>query len=262
MTGEQKYRIGFGRSARARGSIALLALALAGCGTVQRGPHVAAPSQSRNEPTARTTERLREAIADLYRGDAAAARRKLTALLRRQPGEATARRLLSEIDTDPRVLLGAENYSYTMREGETLSSIAQRALGDPMLFYALARYNNIAVPSSVVTGQVILIPGHRPAPPAPPPPPQAPPPRPTPRATPRPAQPAPGPAVQAPQPRAANPALAARLRGQGLAAMNGGQINRAVALLRQAQSLDPGSAVIRNDLARALRIQSTVRARP
>jgi Flp pilus assembly protein TadD len=44
--------------------------------------------------------------------------------------------------------------------------------------------------------------------------------------------------------------------------MNGGQINRAVALLRQAQSLDPNSGVIRNDLARALRIQSTVRARP
>jgi hypothetical protein len=263
MTGEQKYRIGFGRSAWARGGIALLALALAGCGTVQRGPHVAAPSQSRNEPNARTTERLREAIADLYRGDGPAARRKLTALLRRQPGDPTARRLLSEIDTDPRVLLGAESYSYTMREGETLSSIAQRALGDPMLFYALARYNNIAVPSSVVAGQVILIPGHRPAPPAPPPPPQqAPPPRPTPRPTPRPAQPAPGPAVQAPQPRATNPALAARLRGQGLAAMNGGQINRAVALLRQALSLDPDSAVIRNDLGRALRIQSTVRARP
>jgi len=262
MTGERKYRDGFGRSARAGASIALLALALAGCGTAQRGAHVAAPSQGPNTAGAQTTERLREAIADLYRGDGPAARRKLMAMLRRQPGDATARRLLSQIDTDPRVLLGAENYSYTMREGETLSSIAQRALGDPMLFYALARYNNIAVPSSVVAGQVILIPGHRPAPPAPPPPPQAPPPRPTPRPTPRPAQPVPGPVTQAPQPRATNPALAARLRGQGLAAMNGGQINRAVALLRQAQSLDPNSAVIRNDLARALRIQSTVRARP
>jgi Flp pilus assembly protein TadD len=44
--------------------------------------------------------------------------------------------------------------------------------------------------------------------------------------------------------------------------MNAGQINRAVALLRQAASLDPDSVVIRNDLGRALRIQSTVRARP
>jgi hypothetical protein len=262
MIFERKFRTD--RCGRMRAGIALLALALAGCGTVQRGATVAtAPFHHGPGVAEPTTERLRAAIADLYRGDGPAARRKLTALLRRQPGDATARRLLSEIDTDPRVLLGAENYSYTLREGETLSVIAQRALGDPMLFYALARYNNIAVPSAVAPGLVILIPGHRPAPPPPPPAPP-PPPRQAPRPAPRPAQPAPGPAAQPARPaaRAANPVLAARLRGQGLAAMSAGQINRAVALLRQAASLDPDSVVIRNDLARALRIQSTVRARP
>jgi len=240
------------------GSVALLAFALAGCGTVQHGAPVATPSQNAPAATGATMDRLREAIADLYRGDGQAARRKLMALLHRQPGDATARRLLNTIDTDPHVLLGAENYSYTLREGETLSVIAQRALGDPMLFYALARYNNIAVPTAVTPGQVILIPGHRPAPP--PPPPQ----RPTPRPTPRPAPPTPGPAAQPPRPapRATNPALAARLRGQGLAAMNAGQINRAVGLLRQALAADPDNEVIRNDLGRALRIQNTVRARP
>jgi Flp pilus assembly protein TadD len=64
-----------------------------------------------------------------------------------------------------------------------------------------------------------------------------------------------------PAPRAGNPAQAARLRGQGLAAMNGGAIDRAVALLRQALALDPDNSAIRSDLNRALRVQSIVHSR-
>jgi len=234
----------------------LMALALAGCGTVlNRGPAppgAAPPAQEDGNAAGR--ERIRDAIAALNRGDAQAARRTLTAALRRQPGDGIARNLLEQIDRDPREMLGAESYSYTLREGETLSSVAQRALGNPMMFYALARYNNIAMPSSVRPGQTILVPGRRPAPPPPP------------RAEPRPAPVRPGPSAPAPAPvqrpaqPATNPALAARLRGQGLAAMNGGAIDRAVALLRRALALDPANALIRNDLNRALRIQSTVRA--
>jgi hypothetical protein len=234
---------------------AVASLALAGCGTLRRGgvtpPSGAAPQEEGNWSG---RERVRDAIAHLNRGDGPAARRLLMALLRRHPDDAIARQLLAQIDTDPMVLLGRENYSYTLREGETLSSVAQRALGNPMMFYALARYNNIAVPTSVVPGQTILVPGRRPAPP---------PPRQEPR--PAPARPTPAPETAAPAPRPAqrgNPAQAARLRGQGLAALNAGAINRAVALLRQALSFDPGNAVIRSDLGRALRIQSTVRSRP
>jgi LysM domain-containing protein len=235
-------------------AILLLALALAGCGTMRRGgvtpPSGQAPQEDGNW---RGRDRIRDAIAALNRGDAASARRGLTAVLRRQPNDGVARQLLEQIDRDPRELLGAENYSYTLREGETLSSVAQRAFGNPMMFYALARYNNIAVPSSVGPGQTILIPGRRPAPPAP---------RPEPRPAPaRPAPSAPTPAPAQPTQPAANPALAARLRGQGLAAMNAGAIDRAVALLRRAAALDPANALIRNDLNRALRIQGTLRSR-
>lgn len=232
----------------------LASFALAACGTVQR-PGAAAPSGAgpQEQGNWRGREGVRDAIAALNRGDATAARRLLLAVLRRQGDDGVARQLLAQIDTDPMVLLGRENYSYTLREGETLSSVAQRALGNPMMFYALARYNNIAVPTSVVPGQTILVPGRRPAPPPPP------------RQEPRPAPPRPTPEAAAPAPRPVqrgNPAQAARLRGQGLAALNAGAINRAVALLRQALSFDPGNAVIRGDLARALRIQGTVRARP
>jgi LysM domain len=241
---------------RARLALALLSVTVAGCGV--RLPHVGAPGTTpapQSDSNWRGREQIRDAIADLNRGDARSARRRLTAVLRRQPGDGVARQLLAELDGDPRQLLGSESYSYTMRPGETLSTIAERALGNPMLFYALARYNNIAVPASVVPGQVIQVPGHRPAPPPPP------------RPAPRPASPRaePGAAPEAPPvrpaPRAGNPAQAARLRGQGLAAMNAGAIDRAVSLLRQALALDPESVVIRNDLNRALRVQSTVRSR-
>lgn len=239
---------------------AAIGLALAGCGTVQRGG-VGTPStelpRSGNWP-----QRLRDVIADLNRGDATAARRKLTQMLRRQPGDGVARQLLAQIDTDPQTLLGRESYSYTLRPGETLSTVAQRALGNPMLFYALARYNNIAVPSSVTPGQTIQVPGRRPAasaPARPDPRPQTRPPR---TATPSTATPPP---TRAPAPRPAaprgNPAQAARLRAQGLAALNTGAADRAVALLSQALALDPGNSAISNDLGRARRVQSTLRSR-
>jgi LysM domain len=237
---------------------AVLALALVGCGTMQRGgtPGGEAPAQS-----GQWAAQVRDVIADLNRGDAVAARRKLTAILRRRPDNGIARQLLAQIDTDPRVLLGTESYSYTLRPGETLSTVAGRALGNPMLFYALARYNNIAVPASVVPGQTIQVPGRRPAPPTPRAPAPA---RPEPRAPARPPRATP-PQTLAPAPRPAapraNPAQAARLRAQGLAALNAGSVDRAVALLRQAAALDPGNAAIRSDLGRAQRIQSTVRSR-
>lgn len=240
-------------------AISILAIALAGCSTMQRvvGPQSAPEPQQAVDR--RGQQLVQQAIADLNRGDPVAARRRLMIALRRDPNNAVARQFITQIDTDPVQLLGRENYSYTLRDGESLSMVAGRLLGNPLMFYALARYNNIAVPTSITPGQTILIPGRRPAPPAPPPAP-----RPQPRATPpaaaqpRPSAPAP---AQPPAQRPANPAMAARLRGQGLAAMSAGAINRAVALLRQALSLDPNNALIRNDLARALRIQGTVRAR-
>ncbi|MDT9598859.1 LysM peptidoglycan-binding domain-containing protein [Sphingosinicella rhizophila] len=203
-----------------------------------------------------------EAIELLNRGEPVPARKLLMAVLKKQPGDSVARQLIDQIDRDPKILLGTENHRYTLKEGDSLSVLAARHLGNPMMFFALARYNDIAVPSSVGPGQTILLPGRAPTPavvrkPAP-----------KPGAAPSqktgPAQgaaKAPSPASK-PAQRPANAAQASKLRGQGLAAMNSGSINRAVTLLRQALSLDPSSAVIRNDLNRALRIQGTVRARP
>lgn len=226
-------------------------LALAGCNSTP-GARPEAPSAPASGEW-RGREGVQEAIALLNRGEADPARRRLMSVLRRDPADGIARQLISQIDGDPRQILGAQSYSYTMREGETLSTIAQRAFGNPMMFYLLARYNNIAVPQSVTPGQVIQIPGRRPSPPAERRPQQRPAPAPPrPQAT----RPAPEPAAPA-----ANPALAARLRAQGLSALNGGAVDRSVSLLRQALAAQPENAAIRGDLARALRVQRTLQSR-
>src|SRR5262245_24407356 len=101
--------------------------------------------------------------------------------------------LLRGIRADPVSTLGRESTSYTIRPGDTLGSIAKRALGDTCEFYILARYNQIRVPRQLAAGQTIRIPGkvalapEEPARPAPPPklPPratEAPPPTPAPAA--------------------------------------------------------------------------------
>jgi thioredoxin-like negative regulator of GroEL len=61
--------------------------------------------------------------------------------------------------------------------------------------------------------------------------------------------------------RSADPARANALRATALEQMNQGAIDDAVANLKRAVELDPSSAAIKRDLARALRIQSTVQAR-
>jgi tetratricopeptide (TPR) repeat protein len=236
--------------------LALLPFGLAGCGANSKttaGPATASTNAPAQDEGWVGRANVTDAIAFLNQGQSDKARKVLVAALKKQPGDTIARRLLDQIDLDPRVLLGTENYSYTLKTDDTLSSLAQRFLGDPMLFYALSRYNGLTLPTQLSAGQTILIPGKRkPAPVEP-------------RRVPVVRKPPPGPTVAKPAPpkpvtAPTNPGLAAKLRGQGLAALNGGAINRAVALFRQALSLDPANATIKGDLVRALRVQNTLRA--
>lgn len=236
-------------------AVALLALGLGGCSSGGGKGLASAGSQAPQASTDAVLPQTKEALALLNEGQADKARKKLLQALKVRPGDMLAQNLLKQIDTDPKALLGSESYGYTVREGETMSTLAQRFLGDPMKSYALARYNGLTSPAAVKPGDVLQIPGRR---------------RLTPpiakKAAPAPA-PAKKPAVTVAKPAPAKPmpadgaARAAKLRGQGLAAMNAGAINRAVTLLRQALSFDPGSALIKADLSRALRIQSTLKGR-
>jgi hypothetical protein len=181
------------------------------------------------------------------------ARKQLIKVLKQEPGDAIARKLIDQIDKDPRMLLGSKNFPYVLKEADSFSQLAQTYLGDPMLFYALARYNGIVASGDIPVGRSILIPGSPPVVRKPPPPATVSKPEPKSVDVERVTPPATRPT------RVTNPARGAQLRGQALAALNGGAIHRAVALLRQALIADPNSAVIKSDLDRATRIQASVR---
>lgn len=200
-------------------------------------------------PVQSAQDRVHTAMAALDRGEEAQAKALLEAALQQEPGNATAKRLLDEINIDPRTQLGARNHSYVVRNDDTMSELAQRFLGDPLLFYALARYNNIA-PDHLAAGQTILIPDRgRPAPAAPaiaglrls-----------TPLASETPSAPA-APTVSADVAQRAN-----RLRLQALEHLNAGDADGAVNLLHSALVLDSSNAAIQRDLLRAQRIQTSL----
>ena len=245
------------------------ALLLAGCGGgAPKSAGTTAPPPAKAAATPKRwegREDVAKAITLLDKGQAKPARKLLAKVLKRQPDDALAGRLVKEIDTDPTTLLGAENFAYVSRPKESFAMIAQRFLGDPQLFYALARYNGVDVPSSLQPGMKLRIPGREKRD-LPPPPPPTPAPRPQPAPRPSveaPPAPRPAPVVAAPVPPkpaapATDPRKAAQLRAAGLVQLNRGAIARAVILLQQASRLDPSNPLIRKDLDRATRIQHTV----
>ena len=242
----------------ARMALVLAIVAIAsGCNDKHPKPVPAAPAAPPAPPSPPAPvlpqqspqERLLNALTLLNQGKAGEARAYLLIVLADRPADRLALDLMRQIDTDPQILLGTRSYPYVLRRGETLSSIAGRLLGDRNRFWALARYNGIAVPAEAETGRTIRIPGAAPA-------------APQPRPAPAPVEDVrPRPAAVVPALPARNPAAAGRLRQQGLAAMASGAINRAVELLQRALGLDPANATILGDLARARRVQATVQGR-
>jgi hypothetical protein len=224
--------------------------AAAACSHLPNLPSVTPPHDAISvTPDLPPRERVRVAVELMGHGEALRAEAELQAALAEQPNLRSAQRLLEQINGDPATLLRGEARPYTVRQGETMSMLAERFQGDALLFYALARYNDLDAPNEVAAGQTLMIPrrpglqiasapelrGETPMPPLPPAPTQA---------------SAPG----------IDPARANQLRLQGLQYLNAGQVDRAVALLRQAQGLDAGNAAIQRDLDRALRLQASLGA--
>ena len=238
------------------GFFILAALTVTGCSKSHRpapeapAPAVAPPVSPLVRPivpipSITPRQQTLNAIDLLNKGDVTAARIQILGVLAQRPNDRAALDFLAQIDTDPRKLLGERSYTYQIRSGETLASIAGRLLGNPRRFWALARYNGIAVPANAEVGRAIQIPG-------------------APRAA-RVVRPAPPPVAAAPpatvEPKriVANPAAASRLRAAGLAEMTRGSIDKAVGLLQRALALNPTDTAIQEDLTRARAIQQTVR---
>lgn len=223
---------------------------LAACsgGTTRPQPQAALPiAATAAEP---------DAIFDLMlHGDLVQARKRLKLLLKRDPMNPSARLLQDSLDRDATELLGPQNYPYVVRQGDTVVALAERFLGNRLKAYQLGRYNALQAPFALVPGQSVRIPGEAPRP------------VPVRRADPTPSRVAPSapprskPVTAKPAAPATNPAAARPLRAAGLAALNQGNVARAVTLLRRAAALDPANPMIARDLTRAERIAATVRAR-
>lgn len=231
--------------------LAAVGVALAGCASKPSGPARPATIQPIDN-----ADQIGDVVAQLERGEAKAAKKSLEAMRKRDPNDARAAVLLESIEGDPQAILGAKSFGYTAKPGDSFVSLAQRFLGNRDKFYALSRYNGLDNPSELAAGRALRIPGDEPR--AAPPPTARPAPRPSAPAT---AKPTPAKPAAKPAARAANPARANQLRAQGLAALNRGQVDRAVVLLHQATAANPGNATIKADLARAQRIRATVKAR-
>ncbi|SFN88015.1 hypothetical protein SAMN05216386_2060 [Nitrosospira briensis] len=115
-------------------------------------------------PQGTAKELFRQGVDALQHGEGQKARPLLEQVLVLEPNHKYASSLLSQIDADPVEMLGKEYFSYEVQQGETLSLIARRFLGDPFKFYILARYNDIIMSDDLEAGRSIKVPGKKPPP--------------------------------------------------------------------------------------------------
>ncbi len=192
-------------------------------------------------PAAEVSKLVSSAEAALQDGQEERARADLQRALAADPGHKLGQLLMQQITDDPVARLGKESSPYTLRSNDSLSKLAKTCLGDVHLFYVLARYNDIKVPSRVAEGQVVRIPArcataartperHPAAPPTPAPAPTPPAPAPAPPAPP---PPPPPPATPAPPPVVSE---ADRAFAAGSAARRAGQLDAALVQFQKAEA--------------------------
>jgi tetratricopeptide (TPR) repeat protein len=253
-------------------TLLLLLSLLSACARLQKSPPIS-PAPINVEPpppppyeapvNLSAKDRLVRIIKLLETGNADHARIDLRAYLFQNPNSKIGQSLLEQIDQEPDALLGAEHYVYEVQASESLSQLAERFLGDRYKFWALARYNEITNPTKLTQGKKLKIPG-----------------------TPKPVvvsgkalagddeeisrrlaeeQADKKEPVKAEPPKPLSiidPIRAMALRKIGLENLQRGKIDAAINLLKQAVEMalgTPSLSVIQKDLARALRLQASVR---
>ena len=154
-----------------RSSLALVLLFLvffmSGCRLFETRGTEAPPAPGQPAPAAPAPEPAPEPVAKadlptamryLEDGQGDAARELLAALAEDAPGSPVLASLLRQIDEPVEQLLPGPYRQVEVDVGESLSLIAARELGDPLMFYALARLNGIEVPAQVPAGTMLRVP--------------------------------------------------------------------------------------------------------
>ena len=185
------------------------------------------------DPNANAREDVAFAIELLGQGRTEEGRAAINVALAKSPSDRTALFLLKQIESDPVALLGEASQPYVVAAGDTISTLADRFLGNPLLFVALSRYNGLAAPNRLEVGRILRVPTRIEAPDA-------------------------ALVAGAPAPDATKASRANAVRLEALEQLNAGDVVRAVDLLTEAQSLDQTNAAIQKDLERARRIQSAL----
>lgn len=110
------------------------------------------------EPGLKPQQRIERAIKHLEKGDAGQAKAELEAYLAVVPSSKVAQDLLRQIDVPSSEYYPAASRDITLGAGDSFSVLAQKYLGSYYQFYALAKYNGVAVPRDVSAGRKIHIP--------------------------------------------------------------------------------------------------------
>ncbi|MBI1179383.1 MAG: LysM peptidoglycan-binding domain-containing protein [Alphaproteobacteria bacterium] len=124
---------------------------------VEKAPEVVAPVYTPT-PGLSAKERFRTAVKLLETGEAGQAKAELQQYIAETPNSKVAQGLLAQIDTPIKDYFPEESFTVTIAPGESLSTLAQTFLRDPLKFFVLARYNGIENPSQISVGQTIRIP--------------------------------------------------------------------------------------------------------
>ncbi|MDT8448554.1 MAG: LysM peptidoglycan-binding domain-containing protein [Wenzhouxiangellaceae bacterium] len=94
----------------------------------------------------------------LQRGRFENARTLLAELNEAQPESGPAALLLEQLITPAEALMPGPYRQLRIEPGDSLSRIAEREFGNPLLFVALARLNGIEVPGNVAAGTMLRVP--------------------------------------------------------------------------------------------------------
>ncbi|RFF27960.1 MULTISPECIES: LysM domain-containing protein [unclassified Wenzhouxiangella] len=143
--------------------LAAVCLTLAGCQSWQSRPS----DETTSEPSVdqvpdgqqeAPSVTVGAAIGLLQEGEEAQAEDLLEQIADERPGDVTAQLLLAQIRQPPEELLGTEFEQIEVRAGESLSVIAERSIGNGLLFYSLAKLNDIEIPRLLQPGQRLKVP--------------------------------------------------------------------------------------------------------